>query len=119
MLDLKLMIVEDDEALVESMQRILSREVSTVSAYLLPQDALRAFAQELPDIVMTDIKMPKMSGLEMVGKMREIKPELKVIVASAFNETQYFHQAEAVKVDYFFVKPIDIGEVLQAIIKLA
>ncbi|MDX1295905.1 MAG: response regulator, partial [Sulfurimonadaceae bacterium] len=119
MLELRLMIVEDDDLLREWLERILTREVRDVKSYALPSLALDDLERFKPDIVLTDIKMPEMNGLEMAEIIRASFPNIPVIVASAFSEPDLFKTAIKLKVENFVVKPIDIDELLQTLNNVA
>ena len=53
----------------------------------------RRFRQQKPDILLTDIKMPMMDGLELISKAKEIYPELKCVVISGYGDFEFTHQA--------------------------
>ncbi len=72
MVDLELMIVEDDEQLLNMLSQILAREISIVKYLLNPSEALEALQLFKPDIIITDIKMPGVTGLEMIKTIKEI-----------------------------------------------
>lgn len=115
MIDIKLVVVEDDERLLKRLQRILSREVKELYIFSNPLEAIEQIPQIKPDIVLTDIKMPQMSGLEMIDQIRTICKDIPVIVASAFSDPEYFQTAIKLKVEKFIVKPIDVDELLVAL----
>ena len=115
MIDLKVILVEDDGTLRDRLTRILSREIKEIKSYSNAADALRDFATYSPDLVITDIKMPNMTGLEMIRIMRESFKNIPVIIASAFNDSNYLLDAIKLKIDNFIVKPIDIDELLKCI----
>ncbi len=119
MIDLKVMLVEDDEQLRQRLERILKREVSTVKSYGLPSLALQEFHDFLPDLIITDIKMPEMTGLDMLKIIRESFADIPVIIASAFSEPELFTTAIKLKVENYVVKPVDIEELLSTIRKVA
>lgn len=115
MLDLKLMFVEDDTILRERLEKILKREISNVKSYPLASDALKDFESFKPDIILTDIKMPGMNGLQMVEVIRKTFPNIPVIIASAFSDLEFFQNAIKLKVENYVVKPIDVEELLNTI----
>jgi len=115
MLDIKLLIVEDDEMLLKRLKRILSREIKELYIFTNPLEAIEKVPQIKPDIVLTDIKMPQMDGLEMTNRIRKNCNDIPVIVASAFSDPEYFQTAIKLKVEKFIVKPIDIDELLAAL----
>jgi len=70
-----------------------------------------------PDIIITDIKMPGMDGLDMVQQIRELHPNSKVIVITAYEEFEYAQKAIKTRVFDFIVKPIDDDLLTQSILK--
>ena len=113
MLDLRLMVVEDDPILLKQLEKILRREIREVYPFPEPSAALASLEEIDPDVVLTDIKMPGMNGLEMVERMRALGREIPVIVASAFSDPEYFQKAIKLKVENFVVKPIDVEALLE------
>jgi PAS domain S-box-containing protein/diguanylate cyclase (GGDEF)-like protein len=113
MLDLKLVLVEDDIDLLNKLGRILKREVSDLKLFSSAFDALIHVQKEKPDVIISDIKMSNMNGLEMVDKIRTLYPDVPVIIASAFNDTEFFQKAIKLKVENFVIKPIDIDKLLE------
>ena len=93
MLELNVIIVEDDPVLLTTLVRIIKREVRSVYPFGSAREALNALETLSADVVITDIKMEGMNGLEMIGRIRERDETLPVIVASAFSEPSYFQQA--------------------------
>jgi len=115
MLDTTLMVVEDDQILRDRLERILGREVARVESYPCPTEALSDLNNVMPDIVLTDIKMPGMTGLEMVKIIRQSFPNIPVIVASAFSDPDYFMSSIRLKVENYVVKPIDVEQLIATI----
>jgi PAS domain S-box-containing protein/diguanylate cyclase (GGDEF)-like protein len=112
MLDLRLLVVEDDERLLKRLERILKREVKELFIFSNPLEAIEKISEIKPDIVITDIKMPQMNGLEMTSQIRAVCKDIPIIVASAFSDPEYFQSAIKLKVEKFIIKPIDIDELL-------
>jgi len=119
MLDINLMIVEDDDLLREQMERMLRREISEVVSYPLASAAIENLERFAPDIIVTDIRMPGMSGLEMIEYIRERHGHIPFIVTSAYSEANYFIKAIDLNVESFVVKPINMERLLFAINHIA
>ncbi|PLX96947.1 MAG: hypothetical protein C0620_01660 [Desulfuromonas sp.] len=115
MLDTTLMVVEDDQVLRDRLDRILGREIRQVKSYSGPTEALGDLENFVPDIVLTDIKMPGMTGLEMVKAIRQTLPNIPVIIASAFSDPDYFMTSIRLKVENYVVKPIDVEQLMETI----
>lgn len=112
MLEIKVLIVEDDDFLLNKLSKMLKREISEVYTFKNPTEALNNIKNINPDIIVSDIKMPEMSGLEMYKKIKDDNLNIPVILASAFSEPEYFIEAIKLKVKKFIVKPIDLDELM-------
>lgn len=98
--------VEDEEKVREGYTKPLNRcakELFTASNGI---EGLELFKQHRPDIVVTDIKMPKMNGIDMVKAIKEINPDAKVIFTSAHSESEYLFNAIELHADSYFLKPV-------------
>jgi two-component system response regulator (stage 0 sporulation protein F) len=80
----KILVVEDEFGLQEIFKDIFKMEGYDVKVAVDGVDGFEIFKEFLPDLVFTDVVMPKMSGIELVGKIREINPDIKVIYISGF-----------------------------------
>jgi len=115
MIDISIMIVEDDKQLRETLEKILKREVSSVVSYSQPSLALEALKTSPSQMIITDIKMPGMTGLEMIKEIRALYVDMPIVVLSAFSESEYFIKAIDLKVNHFLTKPVDIPKLLEMI----
>lgn len=109
--------VEDDAQTQESMNTVLSRIFKKV--YLAENGliGLELFQTHSPDLIITDIQMPKLNGLDMAKSIKEIAPQTPIIITTAFNEEHYFLSAIENGIDSFLFKPIDKQKLFQALIK--
>lgn len=105
-LDISVLYVEDEHIIQLSVASILRNKVRKL--YLAPdgKSGYEKFLKEEPDIVMTDIQMPIMDGLEMLRKIKEKSEEVRVIILSAFGDTENLTTAIDIGVDKFLIKPI-------------
>ena len=72
------------------------------------------YADEI-DIIITDISMPRMDGLEMVRAIKQTHPNVPVIVTTAFSNSEFLLEAIDVNVDKYVLKPVDVRKLLEAI----
>jgi signal transduction histidine kinase len=115
MIEIKLVIVEDDKQLLKQISRILKREISEVYSLSSPEEALKRIPEIHPDIILSDINMPKMSGIEMYKELQNKNINIPIILASAFTEPKYFLEAIRLKVKNFIIKPINVDHLLSEI----
>ena len=118
MLEIKVMLVEDEDLLRDTLYRILSREIREVHAFSQPSEALTAFDKFVPNIIITDIRMPNMSGLEMISIIKKLYGEMPIIILSAFSESEYFIKAIDLKVDHFLTKPVNVEQLLTKLLDI-
>ena len=83
------------------------------------KEGVEIFSRENPDIVVSDIRMPIMDGLEMTRRIRTIAPETPVLFTTAFTETTYLLKAIELGVSAYIRKPIDCRELIEAITRAA
>ena len=84
----KILIVDDDPQLRQSFEKILTQEGHTVRTAASGESALSQVQGEIPDLVIMDVRMPGMSGLEAFRAIHEIEPKLPVIIMTAFGTTE-------------------------------
>lgn len=105
-LQLKVLYVEDDSDIRNNTYEILSRRIESVMSASNGMEGLDIYRQFKPDVVITDIKMPRLDGLAMVRKIRSKNPQQHIIIVSAYNETEFLAQAIELGVDSFVLKPL-------------
>lgn len=115
--DIRLLYVEDDEDISEEISFFLKRRVAELHVAKDGQEGMELFAKYRPDIVVTDIQMPKMNGLEMIAKIREIDAEVPIIITSAYNDTDFLSRSIELGVNGYITKPINLSHLLQSIKK--
>ena len=114
----KILIVDDEEGVRESLKLILGEQYDLI----LTEDGTQALdcLKNAPDIglVLMDIKMPKMNGLEVLAEMKKEYPKLNVILITGYKSVET--AAEAVKLGAcgYIVKPFKSDEILKAVKKL-
>jgi len=118
-LEVTVLYVEDDPHAREAASEILKRIVRTVYVAENGKDGLEAYKQCNPDIVITDIRMPVMSGLDMARKIREENSTTQIIMTTAHTDTDYFLAAIDIAVDQYVLKPIGSERLIAAVRRCA
>ncbi|ADD66949.1 response regulator receiver protein [Denitrovibrio acetiphilus DSM 12809] len=91
MRNLNVLYVEDDEITRMVLSRQLSAEYSNIFQAADGKEGLRIYKEILPDVVITDLTMPVMSGMEMIMHILEIRPDQPIIVLTGcYDESQHF-----------------------------
>lgn len=116
---LSILYVEDDEEIRELLSRFLRSWIGTLYTAVNGEEGARAFHEHHPDVVVTDIKMPVMDGLEMSSAIKSSSREVPIIVITAYSERDYFIRAIEIGVDQYVTKPVNTDILLQAIYKSA
>jgi PAS domain S-box-containing protein len=112
---LALLYVEDDESIREQLSQYLRRRVGRLYTADNGRAGLEAFRRYRPDIVVSDIRMPEMDGLEMAAAIKRDGGGAPVILTSAFSDTEYVLKAIDIGVDKYVLKPIKVDALVAAI----
>jgi diguanylate cyclase (GGDEF)-like protein len=117
--EITLLYVEDDKSIREIYGERLKKLVKQIYIGKDGEEGLSLFKSWRPDIVLTDIQMPNMSGLDMIKAIREISEDTPIIITTAFSESDFFQKAISLHVDGYLIKPIDKGELFFELQKLS
>lgn len=115
---LKVVIVDDNAATVDTLLSSIDwRELDcqVVDTAGDGADGARLILEHKPDIVLTNIRMPGPSGLEMIGEVRQAVPNCKMIILTCMNEFQYASRAIKLGVFDYILKPVDPEEVTRSL----
>ena len=115
---LTLLYVEDNEGLREKALRVLKKIFLHVISAKDGQEGLALSKENNPDIVITDINMPNMDGLEMIEKIKQLKPSVKFIITSAFDDKDYLFKSIKIGVSDYLKKPVKIDELSDVLLKV-
>lgn len=117
---LRILYVEDDEKLCEetaALLKLLFKEVRTAHD---GEAGLELFRFEGPfDLVLTDIYMPKMDGIELTRRIKDLQEDQPVVVISAHEESHYLINLINLGVDHFILKPVEISRMMEVLYKVA
>jgi len=116
---LVVLLVDDDEEARGQVKKILTVFFSSVLVANDGEEALTIYKNHNVDMIITDLTMPKMCGLELVVEIRKIKQKQKIIVMSAHTETEIIIKAIKSGLDGYILKPIDASQMFEAIEKTA
>ncbi len=111
--------VDDEQDALEQMNLALSSFCKKIVCVGSVEKALRAMEESQPDIVLTDIRMPGTTGLELLATIKQKSPSTDVIIVSAHSESQYLLDAIRLKADGFLLKPINLYEMLELLSTIA
>ena len=114
-LQAKVLLVDDEEDFIESLSNRLEVRGLTVSTSTRGKDALDLLHDQKFDVVVLDLSMPGMDGLEVLKKMKEESPETEIIMLSGHGTIQTGTEAIKLGAEDFLEKPIDLPKLLQKI----
>jgi len=103
-----ILYVEDEEGVRKQLSRFLKQFSSELFVAVDGKEGLELYKKYKPDIVLSDIKMPNMNGIEMVKAIKQIDPKQHVIFTTAHNESGYFIDSIEIHVDGYVLKPINL-----------
>lgn len=113
---LKMIIVDDEKIIRETIYSIIDWASMGIEVVAVCKDGIEAFdsiVDEYPDIVMTDIKMPGLSGLELIEKVREAELNVEFVILSGYGEFEFAQMAMRNGVKHYLLKPCNEEEIVQ------
>ena len=115
--DKNILLVEDDELVIASIEPVLKKVFNEVFISKNGQEGLDTFQlNQHIDFVITDLKMSHMDGLDMIANIKAIKEEIPSILMSADADYESFLRADEIGIYRYILKPLDIEELLQAMV---
>jgi two-component system nitrate/nitrite response regulator NarL len=119
---LKIYIVDDHQMLIDGLKALLGGDeahLSVIGQNTLPKIASQEIVKLCPDIVLTDINMPEMDGIELTKEIKKTNPHIKVIALSMFGERETISDMLKAGVSAYILKNTGKQELLNAIDKVA
>jgi len=116
-----LMIVDDDELIRKGLEKVIQWEkmgFRVQAAFGNAREALDYVRTHPVDVVLTDIKMPEMTGLELIGEVKKLRPGTKAVIISGYGDFELTKQALLLKVEDYLLKPLGEEDVETAFLKL-
>ena len=115
----RLLIVDDDAGILKALQALFRREGYQVIAVQNPTEALGAALEESPDVILCDIRMPGLSGMDLLRELKRQKPEAEVIMMTGFGTVQTAVEAVKQGAYDFLTKPFDDVAVVELAVQQA
>ncbi|MEB5676706.1 response regulator transcription factor [Mammaliicoccus sciuri] len=114
---ISIVIAEDQEMLRKAMVQLMEMndELNILGDFSNGEDALEGIQSHEPDVAILDVEMPKMTGLEVLKKVRNSNLNTKVIIVTIFKRPGYFESAVANDVDAYVLKERSIDELVETI----
>ncbi len=117
-----LLVVDDDSDIAQVLKQSLLKNGFLVSAFTRPEEALQNFQSNSGDycLMLSDIRMPEISGIKLARKVKEINPEVKVVLMTSFEikDNEFSKVFPSTQIDGFVQKPIDIKDLTDKILSI-
>lgn len=115
---MKIIVVDDDVIMLQAIKTMLAKNGYKVFATTDAQDALDTIMEEDFDLIISDIMMPYLSGIELLSSIKRINPALPIIIISALDQQEVILTAFKEGAADFVKKPINLNELLLRVRKL-
>jgi DNA-binding response OmpR family regulator len=117
MQEISLLYIEDDKEIQEIYLDVINKEVEVVHLAHDGEEGYEVYLEKKPDIILLDINMPKLDGLSLAKKIREVDSEVKIIITTAYAEQDKLLQAIELYLIKYILKPIDPKVLKEALLK--
>ncbi|NOU96709.1 response regulator [Paenibacillus sp. LMG 31456] len=112
----KIMLVEDEDLIRQGLKKLIEEVIGgfiVVKEEKNGRQALESMKSILPDLIITDIRMKEMNGIEMIEQVRHNFPDTPILVISGYGDFEYVKKALRFKVEDYLLKPVDRVELTQ------
>ena len=112
---MKILILDDKASVIKSFKKAVEPAGHKCTAFQDPVKGMKSFEKENFDLVITDLKMPHINGIEILQMVKKISPYTPVIIFSGFANVEDTVEALNNGASAFFLKPFEVGELVNAI----
>ncbi len=116
-----LLIVDDEEMIRNGISHAINWEeagIDEVRTAASAKEGLRLIGLSRPDILITDINMPEMNGLDFIQRVKELSDSVHILILTGYDRFEYAKRALQLKVDDFLLKPVDERELLRIVVDI-
>lgn len=111
----KILIIDDENEILEMLRDYLGERDHCITTAPNGEEGIKSLESDLPDIVICDIKMPRVDGFEFLRTLRSQKKWVPVIIISGLGDSSNIFKSYQLEADYYLPKPIDLPGLLKAI----
>jgi len=113
--DISILYIEDDSLTQKIIVNVLAKQYSTIFVASDGVEGIKLYHEKQPDIVLSDISMPNLNGLEMTKEIRRHNPKQKVALFTGYNDIGYLNKAINIGIDKYILKPLDTKQMFSAL----
>ena len=117
--NIRVLCVEDDEQVANAIELLLLNFFENIDLAANGHEGYKLFCKNRYDLIITDINMPILNGIDMIGKVRELNSNIPIIIISAHTESKYFIESIKLGVDGYILKPIEMSQFINTIEKVS
>lgn len=110
-----ILFVEDEKEIRDNYMKYLKRHFFNVFEAVDGEDGHQVYKDKKPDIMIVDINLPKLNGLDLVRRIREHDQGIKIIMLTAYSDVKYLLEAAELKLIKYLVKPVSRGELTESL----
>jgi two-component system response regulator YesN len=118
MMMIDILLVDDEQSVLDGLKLLIPWEelgIDNIRCCKNGEEALKLIKESIPHILITDIRMPKMNGIELLHEIRQKGYPIKCIILSGYNDFEYVKKGIKYDVENYILKPVDRTELLQTI----
>lgn len=115
---IKVLIADDQELIRQSLQIVLESrtELEVVGTAANGQEVIRCVRKNMPDVILMDVRMPKMDGVQCTKIIKENYPNIKIIILTTFDDDEYVYNALKFGASGYLLKGVSMDELVNAIV---
>lgn len=117
--NITVLYVEDDKNTREELEFFLNNRVDKLYVGANGEEGVELFKKHQPDLIISDIQMPVLNGIDMVKKIKEINPNVPVILITAFNDSDYLFKAIQLNISNYLTKPLNLNQLIDVTTTIA
>ena len=115
---MKILVVDDEEYICEILHEFLSLQGYQVDTAVNGEDALKKYEADRPEVVLLDIRMPGMGGVDILRRIKEIDSRPGVVMLSAFGDEETVNEVLQMGADYYLQKPVEFEHLMKILTSL-
>ena len=117
--DIRVLYVEDEPSIREELEFFLKRRVKELYLAQNGEEGFEKYKEHKPDLVITDLQMPKLDGIGMSKLIRGLDKNAKIVVITAFNDADYLFEAIKLNISNYLTKPLDLKILIETLAEIA